>query len=286
MKTKILYLLLTLSSLSLMENITAQYLPDGTFGTSEYIDEIVFNLEEESKGFFDTTHSYLNVNLSIEFFIVKDESGQNNIEEYLIDESIITLNSYFSPIGISFNKGAIEYVNEYEYSYIRGKDSNVELLTKYADPSKINVFLVEWIELDSMPYYAYTHFPTDSVNTNIFIQKNNMSAKNLTTQMAHFLGLLSTHERFGGIELIDSSNCSMSGDYLCGTYADPGLYYLINNECLYEGTAIDPNSDFYVPSVANLMSDSPEACKCIFTLDQYRRMYFYYNKYRHNILSK
>lgn len=278
---------ITLLLLSSTEITSAQYYPDGSRPTSEYITMLNANLEQENSTFFDTTYNNLNVDLGINFHIVKDDTGQVNYSIALLDECISILNEYFSPIGIAFNTNNVNIINEWEYSYNRNINDDKELFKKYAAPNEINVFLVELIERGEVPFYGYTYFPSDSSKTSIVIQKSSMSGKNLTTQMGHFMGLLSTHEVFGGAGTVeDTVNCQRNGDFICDTYADPGLYNAVNSICLYEGAAVDPNGRLYIPSVANLMSDSPEDCRCLFTMDQFRRMYFYYNKYRHRLLSK
>jgi hypothetical protein len=93
--------------------------------------------------------------------------------------------------------------------------------------------------------------------------------------MGTFFGLLFTHETLGGAEYVSGSNCASTGDYICDTYADPRLMGLVDKYCHYQGTMRDSEGKFYIPSVANIMSESPDDCKCIFTDEQYRRMKYY-----------
>ena len=94
------------------------------------------------------------------------------------------------------------------------------------------------------------------------------------------MGLLSTHESLGGRELASEKNCAEGGDFICDTYADPDLFDQVIDSCKYIGTMRDDNGRYFVPSVANLMSNSPDECKCILTPLQYRRIYYYFKKYR------
>ena len=98
--------------------------------------------------------------------------------------------------------------------------------------------------------------------------------------LGHFMGLLSTHETLGGKEYVNEANCASSGDFICDTYAYPDLYNMVIDSCKYIGTTRDDNGKYYVPSVANIMSNSLKNCKCILTPLQYRRIYYYFHKYR------
>jgi hypothetical protein len=118
------------------------------------------------------------------------------------------------------------------------------------------------------------------MNNYIFLNKKFFSGNYLSCMIGHFFGLLSTHEKTGGIEFVDESNCSTKGDLICDTYADPDLLNMVDKKCLYFGVFRDPKSIYFIPSVANIMSNSPGKCRCLFTKQQYRRMYFYYKKYR------
>jgi hypothetical protein len=128
--------------------------------------------------------------------------------------------------------------------------------------------------------YGFTYFPDIADSNFIYLDKNYANGNSLTTMLGHFMGLLSTHETAGGRELANENNCATSGDFICDTYADPDLFNEVIDSCQYIGTMRDDNGQYYVPSVANIMSNSPDHCKCILTPLQYRRVYYYYHKYR------
>jgi hypothetical protein len=144
----------------------------------------------------------------------------------------------------------------------------------------INLYLVESAKTDTVPCYGFTYFPNDTLRNFIFLDKNFISGNYLITLMGHFFGLLSTHDTLGGYENANEDNCAESGDFLCDTWADPGLFGNVDTLCTYTGAMIDQNGQDYVPSVANLMSESNDSCKCVFTAQQYRRMIFCLEHYR------
>ncbi len=255
-------------------------LPDGTSATANFLIELIKNLPQENALKFDTSSPDLSVKLSVSVYIVRDSNGNLNVSASAINQSIDIANNYFKYVGINFSVISVTNIDDYNYSYLSVNNPPVEMFTKHSISKTINLYLIESIIKDTIPIYGFTYFPIDTDKNYIFLRKDYLTGNNLTTMLGHYFGLLSTHERGGGIELVDESNCSTKGDLICDTYADPNLLGLVNNQCLYIGTLKDTNNKYFVPSVANDMSNSPDQCRCILTLQQYRRIFFYYKKYR------
>jgi hypothetical protein len=209
---------------------------------------------------------------------IKGLAGVNKMNIY---NSVELANGYFKEVGIHFFIDSVDYINDYNYSFITYNNLKKELLIKYAIYNRINLFLVDSIKMGSFKSYGFTYFPNEADSNFIYLDKNYLSGNSVTTMLGHFMGLLSTHETGGGRELVSEKNCETSGDFICDTYADPDLFNMVIDSCKYIGTIRDDNGKYFVPSVANIMSNSPDKCKCILTPLQYRRIYYYYYKYRH-----
>jgi len=101
-------------------------------------------------------------------------------------------------------------------------------------------------------------------------------AKNGSTlahELGHYFGLYHTHENVSGIpEFVNGTNCTVGGDKLCDTPADPNLNGNVGNYCWYIGTALDPNNTPYTPNTNLIMSYAPKACRNQFTQMQYNLM--------------
>lgn len=274
--TGILCLLLLINP---ADPLSAQVL-NGSEPGNEYFGLIVSNRTLEEQVRIDTLDPQLNVTLTIRPFVVSSEDGQTHFISESLDSGIIIANRHFSNIGIEFRAEALQTIPEYEYAFITHRDSTREMEVKYAKEDYINLFLVDSIIFQGLAYYGYTFFPDDTLHSFIFLCKSNASGNYLTTLLGNFFGLLNTDETEGGMEWVNQSNCNEAGDYICDTWADPGLNGWVGDDCLYTGRFLDPNGEYYIPSVANLMSGSLDGCKCIFTLQQYRRMKFYYMNYR------
>jgi hypothetical protein len=256
-------------------------LPDGTKTTREWIDEIVKNLDEEESLLYNAASVYNSAQLSIAVYIVRDDNGMANCNESDIVAGIGLLNSYFHTINLSFRLRPVQYIDDYNYGNLQDELYMDELVKKHSEDRTINLYLVESIKVDSIRCYGFTYFPNDTIRNYIFLDKEMIQGNYLTTLMGHFLGLLSTHETLGGDELVNEKNCAASGDFICDTWADPNLFGWVDRTCTYLGNHADRQGESYVPSVANLMSESYDECKCILTPNQYRRMLYYLKNYRY-----
>ncbi|MBN1415704.1 MAG: hypothetical protein JW973_11435 [Bacteroidales bacterium] len=254
---------------------------DGTETTHEWIEEIRKNLDAEKDLVYNEASVYHTTHLLIAAFIVNDPAGMANCNEGDLAAGISSLNAYFNTINVNFILHTVQYVKEYSYGFIHDEGTVSELVKKYSMDRTINLFLVESIETDTAVYYGFTYFPDDTIRNYIFINKYLIRGNYIITLMGHFFGLLSTHDTLGGTELVNQKNCTLSGDFLCDTWADPNLFERVDTACVYIDDPVDPNGAYYVPSVANLMSESYDKCKCIFTPHQYRRMLFCLKNYRY-----
>jgi hypothetical protein len=213
--------------------------------------------------------------------VILDANGMANCGEEEIKESIFGLNNYFKTIHVLFSIQPVQYINDYNYASVSNNGNMDELVKTNSVEKTINLYLVESAKDDTIPCYGFTWFPEDSIRNYIFLDKNFIQGNYLITLMGHFFGLLSTHDTLGGFENVSENNCAESGDFLCDTWADPNLFMLVDTLCTYTGVLSDLYGQAYVPSVANLMSESCDRCKCIFTSQQYRRMLFCVQRYRY-----
>lgn len=267
-------------SLVLIHCLVSAQLPDGVSATQSFLSEIIKNYKDENSFSFDLNAVNSHVRIPIKVHIVMNIKGSAGVSQVSVFNSIRLANVYFENVGIQFFIDSIDYVNDYNYSYITYNKLKKELVTKYAIKGRINLFLVDSIKMGYNKSYGFTYFPDVADSNLIYLDKNYIIGNSLTTMLGHFMGLLSTHESLGGRELASETNCAVSGDFICDTYADPDLFDQVIDSCKYIGTMRDNNGKYFIPSVANIMSNSPDMCKCIFTPLQYRRIYYYYKKYR------
>ncbi len=101
--------------------------------------------------------------------------------------------------------------------------------------------------------------------------------------MGHYFDLFHTYETYFGIENIARTgscvNCSISGDLLCDTPADPSgrvTFSLINDDCQWDPDKQPPADECgqrnYAPLTNNLMITEVKFCRSSFTEEQKNRM--------------
>ncbi len=264
----------------LSQGLSYGQLPDGVIATPGYITEIVKNYNDENSFSIALQSNYTTVKIPISVDLVKSIDGSAGLLLADIKNCLSLTNEYFKTIGIQFYIESFQLINDYNYSFVTYNNNRSEMLAKYAIARRINLFLVDSVNLGNFKTYGFTYFPDEPDSNYIFISKKYLTGNSLATMLGHFMGLLSTHEKAGGAELANEINCAGSGDFICDTYADPDLFRMVIDPCKYVGLARDNAGKFYVPSVSNLMSNTLDKCKCGFTQLQYRRMYYYFYKYR------
>ncbi len=253
--------------------------PDATVGTTDFRNLLIDNLEDEANIRFLLGLSDANAVLRINVHVVQDSLGNNGVTQLDISQAIQKANITFGKIGIYFDMGVFNLIPEYEYGRTIDSINQKELFDKYLIDSTINLFLLDSVFIGNGNYYGYSFFPEGEYDA-IYMRKDYVSGNALITQLGHFFGLLSTHDYLLVKELVNESNCDSTGDLICDTWADANVYQYVNDNCEYFGGTKDANGEWYVPSVANFMADSPADCKCIFTELQYRRIFYYYKRYR------
>jgi hypothetical protein len=254
-------------------------LPDGVHATSSFVQMLLENYTSEQSLVLNPGQPDSVARVPVHVHVIKNIIGSTSISRSTIQNGLSMANSHFREIGIQFVVDSFETISDYNYGYITSNQNRSELLARHALPFGINLFLADSLSISGNKCYGYTWFPDMPDSNYIFMDKQFFTGNALSTQLGHFMGLLSTHDTLGGIERVNEANCEVSGDYCCDTYADPGLFGKVE-KCIYTGDARDPEGYYYVPTVANIMSDTSDECKCLFTPMQYRRMYYYFKEYR------
>lgn len=224
----------------------------------------------------------LNKVLSINYIIVTDSLNDPGVTVTDINNGVQALNNWFSPICLSFQVCNIDTVYAYKYNKWHRTQEQDEFVALYCKENVINIVLVEEIE-DPAGANGYAplgiFMPGTPRYDLICIAKNGVDGKTLFHEMGHFFGLYHPFEVSLGNELVNASNCSTAGDLLCDTPADidPAP---IGAGCVWNGTNVDANGDYYTPILGNIMSYHLPDCDLSFTTDQYNRMIFCFLNYR------
>ncbi|GEM_PF-1220249 len=223
----------------------------------------------DNEGFFPLTRLALNIH------VFRDSDGQGGVsEEYLYNE-IADVNHIYSASGIQFYIDQLDYVNSTQLY-----DFDVTEEDQMADardlPDAINIYYVGSIRFLVGTACGYAYLPNQGPSRIIMSQACGLEGNTLAHEIGHFFNLIHTHGDSNSYnstdELVDGSNCGVSGDLICDTPADPLLTNQVNNACEYIGTFLDAKNQAYDPDTRNLMSYSRGSCRDSFTLGQIERI--------------
>ena len=215
------------------------------------------------------------VEIPIKFHSVRRNDGSGGLSETEKDNLIDQINAFYANSSISFfHEGDINYIdNDDAYNL----DSSSEGLVTSGNtvPKTINVYFTGSLSSNGNPVCGYTRFPPSA--DHIFVVYGCVLNGNSTLEheLGHYFTLYHTHGTTNTgttDELVDGSNCQSAGDRLCDTPADPNLSGVVNNDCVYIGTARDANDQTYNPDVSNIMSYSIDRCQDKFSPQQYQRI--------------
>lgn len=205
----------------------------------------------------------------VSIHITIDKFG-NQIREEEVYRAFVELNRLFLPMNVQFYFCKdIDYLKD-------DKGYGDDTLSFDNDPNTIDVVYAGVLSIKGACGYATLGPMFDGV---IVIQNSCSDAEVLLHEMGHYFNLWHTHDyEVNGKEFVNRSNCATAGDELCDTQADPNVYLLVDDGCIYTGTAKDPNGETYTPPLDNIMSYSMWSCTDKFTPQQYQRMRYYYEK--------
>lgn len=194
---------------------------------------------------------------------------------YILNE----LNTLFLPYQIQFYECSLMDI-VIDANLADFDISERSLLVPHLTPNVINVFFVEDLTDGPASYCGWGDLPDQDASDDFVLVKKGASCLGIDYdvfhhEIGHFLNLYHTHHAYNGVaELADGSNCSVAGDLVCDTPADPNLYGVSLPNCQYSGSALDANNQPYQPDPSNLMSYASGTCRTGFTPGQMSRMQY------------
>ncbi len=257
-------------------NSSAQF-PCGTLADKKQISELQkFHHEYEMK----KSHSDETYYVPIKIHIIRNTNGTGGLSEQKFYKELDSVNYFYKNAKIQFNLcGKINYINDSQFGTFSAPDEEDNLVKPTEFPRVINIYFMDTLLLNGNHICGFSYLPVGP-NT-IFIDNSCVNNGNtLAHELGHFFSLLHTHGKSNTTltdELVNESNCSVAGDLICDTPADPNLtgkvtYNLLTKKCTYTGNAKDVNGEFFKPMVENIMSYSKPQCTDSFTLEQYEKI--------------
>lgn len=213
--------------------------------------------------------------IPIQIHIAFTNTGGGGISDYTVNNTIAEVNADFLPSGVQFYEcGPRNYIYNTAISQFNYNVSDATLTNTYDVPNVLNLYYVNSITLNGQGLCGYAYFPggPDHLVVDDFCS---ISGKTLTHEFGHAFTLYHTHGKSNTQltdELVDGSNCSVAGDDVCDTPAEPNLWGQVNGNCDYTGNQVDNNGAPFDPPTNNIMSYAPGGCRNAFTPQQYNRI--------------
>lgn len=229
----------------------------------------------------------INKTFSIVAHTVRDTFGEQPISVDLLKLQIDTLNDKFAPICVKFEICEYHTIDNYRYDTIDIErvpmyNEYLALTREHNRKDRINLYVVGSINYDNLECGFATQSGITRDTGAILLKKDCVErgfSKTLAHYMGRYFGLLPTSFEVGPFPaLVNDPDCDKNQDAICDTPTDPYRKsdflpaFLDVALCRFIYQARDPNSVWYDPDVANIMSYFPDKCKCGFTYGQYQFM--------------
>jgi len=213
----------------------------------------------------------------VRFHFIGTNTGLLTPDSSKIFDELQIVNNHFAGSNIEFvHCGDINYIFDNSYlTFVKTVDE--DLCDIHDKPGVINIYFapnVERADGTGLCGYAYNY----GIKKRVLMDNNcSTNTSTLAHELGHSFSLLHTHTTSNGQEFANGSNCSIAGDLLCDTPADPKLDSdLVNSDCEYTGTETDNQGNSYEPDTENLMSYSRKACRIYFSAQQLLQMEAYH----------
>ncbi|MEP1782919.1 T9SS type A sorting domain-containing protein [Reichenbachiella sp.] len=238
-----------------------------------YLDHLISSLgarEELINQYYQERSSARTTSISIpvQFHVTRTDDGENQaVSDVNILSVLDNLNAAYAPMNMTFMAcGQTKFIDNTSLHTNFKKDTDDTMLDQYDDKFVLNFYLVG--NLDGLNGYA--KFPQDQIDR-VVVEAENALTSTVIHEVGHYFSLLHTYSTSRGIELVDGSNCLVSGDLICDTPPDPGERDYFSN-CTYVGTVTDPEGRAYAPDGFNYMGKGENTCRNRFSTMQQQRI--------------
>ena len=217
--------------------------------------------------------------IPVAYHIIAADDSTMGLDTALMYAEMDTVALRFAAAGMYFYQcGEINYYYNDDYVDFE-KNVDEDICDTNDVPDVLNIWFADNVFSSSGSICGYAYL-SGSNNRTIIDNDCADNSSTLAHEIGHYFSLLHTHSSSGGDELVDGSNCSFAGDYLCNTPADPNVSGDVDNNCFYVGSETDSNGHTYMPDTRNIMSYSRKACRDSFSFEQNQQMAAYLVSYR------
>lgn len=218
----------------------------------------------------------------IKAHITRTSTGTGGLTTTQLTAAIDSMNNYYINANMQFYLcGGINYIDNNTYYNFNSSDETV-MHAAHGQANLINIYFCNTVSSGTSNLCGYAYYPG---GPDVILMANScaINGSTLAHEMGHFYSLRHTHGGSNGTltsELVNGSNCSSAGDFVCDTDADPQLGNSnVSSSCVYNGTApytggvaTDANGTAFTPNPNNIMSYSRKSCRDFFSVGQFARI--------------
>ena len=273
-------------------SLTSTFIDDssqcGFIATQNQLNTLEDNREyQESKNKFIANYNLRALTpidwVPIKAHITRTDAGTGGLAINELNDAINDMNLFYINANMQFYLcDGINYIDDDDYYNFNASDESA-MHTAHGQTNLINIYFCNTVTSSGgSSLCGYAYYPG---GPDVILMKNScaVNGSTLAHEMGHFYSCRHTHGGSNGTltsELVNGSNCSTDGDYVCDTPADPQLGNSnVNTSCVYDGSApytsgggVDANGQQFVPNPNNVMSYSRKTCRNFFSVGQYARI--------------
>jgi hypothetical protein len=221
--------------------------------------------------------SGIRVWIPVQHHIVRASDGSGGLKSEEAESIIDTLNYFFKEASIQFYScGSINEILSDEYFELQTTEETA-LASANEVSGTLNIYYVDELKHGSIGLCGYAYYP-GSYDRIVLDKDCAINGNTIIHEMGHYFSLSHTHGASSSSvtnELVNGSNCSLAGDMICDTPADPGLNYMnVSAACNYTGSATDDSGMGFNPDTRNFMSYSRKTCRGDFTESQLNEIFY------------
>lgn len=212
--------------------------------------------------------------IPVAMHVVRRSNGSGALAESRLSAALNDLNAEYSAGGMVFYRsGPTRFIDSDAFFSNINTTAEIDALRQTdVIPGTVNMYFTENLANEDGGLCGISSFTTSSVQGIVMANSCTGLSSNHSTvphEVGHFFDLFHTHETAFGAECVDGSNCTVAGDLLCDTPADPVLTGKVNSSCAYTGSDLDScTAAAFSPQTWNLMSYSTKECRNAFTAGQ------------------